>query len=83
MSEQETVRVRIPVFVWRGDDGHPQYAAEGWNHSDDHTEHGTSLHDWDAVFENRGRGVMHYVEADVPVPVLPKPDTVEGEVVDA
>lgn len=70
----ETVRVRIAVAI--NSDG--QYEAAGADGQDD-GEREDYAQEW--LLDRSGENsAVHFVEADVPIPVKPEPQTIEGVV---
>ncbi len=70
MSDKpKTVRVRIAVAV----DGYGCWEASKWEDNDRCNTHEVL----EAMGFTRGQRVVHFIEADVP---LPEPQTIEGEV---
>ena len=73
-SEAKTVRVRIAVVV--NQDG--EWDAAGWDgpHAESYTDEPEGVAS--QSFDLDDTTVLHWVEVDVPVPVVPVGETLEG-----
>ena len=71
-TERPTVRVRVAVAV--SELG--EYNTRGWSGGDDREKAAGDLAEW----TDGARIDVHFIEADVPLPVVPESVTIEGEV---
>lgn len=74
MSQPKTIRVRIAVII--NADG--VWSAFGFKNSSDESMRENANISLEGHEENHD--TVHWIEADIPVPVIPAPQTIEGTV---